>query len=240
MRRTIWNHWRSETTDLSMKLPKTWRIHNVFHASLLQQYKENNIYRTSYSRPPVELNNEGQEVYNVETILKHWRRGRGYQYYVKWEGYLITKASLEPEGSFSNNGNILNQYKQCHQLLYEYTDPGNCFCVIIDWQLGRTQLALLRYAQSIRKHVLPVWWYKPLTCWLSLRIPSLWNPATCLFPTSPLKMPAIWTYERQSFAPFPIDYSSKTFTPLVKENWQISHVRYLLRGQHASLARFWH
>ena len=116
MRRTIWNHWRSGTTDLSMKLPKTWRIHNVFHASLLQRYKENNIYRTSYSRPPVELNDEGQEVYNVETILKHWRRGRGYQYYVKWEGYPITKASLEPEGSFSNNGNILNQYKQCHQL----------------------------------------------------------------------------------------------------------------------------
>ena len=53
-------------------------------------------------------------------------------------------------------------------------------------------------------------------------------------------MPTIQTYERRSFAPFPIDYSSETFTPLVKENQQISHVRYLLQGQHASLARFRH
>jgi Chromo (CHRromatin Organisation MOdifier) domain len=36
---------------------------------------------------------EGEEVYEVETILKHQRRGRGYQYYVKWKGYPITEAT---------------------------------------------------------------------------------------------------------------------------------------------------
>ena len=99
-----------------LKLPETWRIHNVFHASLLRRYKENNIYGTNYDWPPVKLNNEGQEVYNVEMILKHRRRGRGYQYYVKWEGYPITEALWEPEESFSNDGDILDQYKQRHQL----------------------------------------------------------------------------------------------------------------------------
>ena len=53
-------------------------------------------------------------------------------------------------------------------------------------------------------------------------------------------MPPIQVYEQRSFAPFPIAYSSKTFAPLVWENRQISHVQYLLRGQHASLARFQH
>ena len=53
-------------------------------------------------------------------------------------------------------------------------------------------------------------------------------------------MPPIRVYEQQSFAPFPIAYSSETFAPLVRENRQISHVRYLLWGQCASLARFWH
>ena len=76
-----------------LKLPETWKIHNVFHASLLRQYRENNIYGTNYDRPPARLNNEGQEVYNVETILKHRKRGQGYQYYVKWEGCPITEAS---------------------------------------------------------------------------------------------------------------------------------------------------
>ena len=108
-----------EITDVltyRLKLPETWRIHNVFHASLLQRYKENDIYGANYTQPPAELNDEGQEVYNVETILKHPKRGRGYQYYVKWEGYPITEASWELEGSFSNDGNILGQYKLHHQL----------------------------------------------------------------------------------------------------------------------------
>ena len=54
-----------------LKLPETWKIHNVFHASLLRRYKENDIYGDNYARPPAELGNEGQEVYNVEMILKH-------------------------------------------------------------------------------------------------------------------------------------------------------------------------
>ena len=99
-----------------LNLPKTWKIHNVFHTSLLRQYRENKVYRANYKRPPAELDHEGQEVYNIEMILRHWKRGRGYQYYVKWEGYPITKASWEPEGSFSNNGDVLNQYKTHHQL----------------------------------------------------------------------------------------------------------------------------
>ena len=94
-----------------LKLLETWKIHNVFHTSLLWQYRENNVYGTNYDWPLAKLNDEGQEVYNMETILKHWRQGRGYQYYVKWEGYPITKASWEPEGSFSNDGDILDQYK---------------------------------------------------------------------------------------------------------------------------------
>ena len=99
-----------------LKLLETWKIHNVFHASLLWQYRENDVYGTNYDQPLAKLNNEGQEVYNVETILKHQRRGWGYQYYVKWEGYPITEASWEPEGSFLNDSDILDRYKQCHQL----------------------------------------------------------------------------------------------------------------------------
>ena len=54
-----------------LKLPETWKIHNVSHASLLRQYKENDVYGTNYDWPLAKLNNERQEVYNVETILKH-------------------------------------------------------------------------------------------------------------------------------------------------------------------------
>jgi hypothetical protein len=60
-----------------LKLPESWKIHNVFHAALLRRYIENEVYGNNYPRPLPKLL-EGEEVYEVETILKHWRRGRGY------------------------------------------------------------------------------------------------------------------------------------------------------------------
>ena len=53
-------------------------------------------------------------------------------------------------------------------------------------------------------------------------------------------MPPTRTYHQRSFAPFPIMYSSESFAPLVQEDRQITHVHYLLRGQHAALAHFHH
>ena len=53
-------------------------------------------------------------------------------------------------------------------------------------------------------------------------------------------MPPIHTFDNCSFYPFPINYSSETFAPLVRSDCQISHVRYLLCGQHAAQARFQH
>ena len=53
-----------------LKLPETWKIHNVFHAILLRPYIENEIHGNNYPQPPPELL-EGEEVYEVETILKH-------------------------------------------------------------------------------------------------------------------------------------------------------------------------
>ena len=53
-------------------------------------------------------------------------------------------------------------------------------------------------------------------------------------------MPPARTFNNRSFYPFPIDYSSETFAPLVRSDRQISHVIYLLRGQPAAIARFHH
>ena len=73
MRRTIQNRIKTRTKTYWLKLPKTWKIHNVFHATLLHPYIKNEIYGNNYLRPPAELL-EGEEVYKVDSILKHWRR----------------------------------------------------------------------------------------------------------------------------------------------------------------------
>jgi hypothetical protein len=98
-----------------LKLPKSWKIHNVFHAVLLRPYIENEIHGNNFPRPPPELL-EGEEVYEVESILKHRRRGRKLEYNVKWKGYPISETSWESEEAFSTDGDMLTRYKQRHQL----------------------------------------------------------------------------------------------------------------------------
>ena len=106
-----------------LKLPTTWKVHNVFHASLLRQYKENEVYRANFDWPPAEL--IGKEVYEVETILKHRKQGQRYQYFVKWKGYPITEALWEPEEVFIEAESLLDQYKLWHWLWIEnHTKPS--------------------------------------------------------------------------------------------------------------------
>src|SRR5271168_118677 len=62
-----------------LKLPETRKIHDVFHAILLQPYVENKVHGGNFPRPLPELL-EGEEVYEVKSIIKHRRQGRGYQY----------------------------------------------------------------------------------------------------------------------------------------------------------------
>jgi hypothetical protein len=60
-----------------LKLPTTWKIHNVFHAVLLEPYIKTEVHGENFSRPIPDIF-DGEEVYNMETILKHRRRGRSY------------------------------------------------------------------------------------------------------------------------------------------------------------------
>ena len=60
-----------------LQLLKTWQIHNVFHATLLCPYKENSVHGENFAEPPPELV-EGEEVYEIKTILNHRKWGWGY------------------------------------------------------------------------------------------------------------------------------------------------------------------
>ena len=57
-----------------LKLLTSWQIHNIFHATLLKPYRENEIYGESFTEPPPELV-EGKEVYEVGTIRGHRKWG---------------------------------------------------------------------------------------------------------------------------------------------------------------------
>jgi hypothetical protein len=71
-----------------LTLPHQWKIHDVFHVDLLTPYIETDFHGPNYTRPPPDLI-DGEEEYEIESILKSRRYGRGrkVQYLVKWKGY---------------------------------------------------------------------------------------------------------------------------------------------------------
>src|ERR1700730_14143550 len=80
-----------------LELPASWRIHDVFHASLLSPYQETHAHGPNFSRPPPDLI-DGEEEYEVERIISHRRHGRArtLQYLVKWKGYPESDNTWEP------------------------------------------------------------------------------------------------------------------------------------------------
>ena len=87
----------------------SWRIHPVFHVSLLEPYRADG--RVQPPPPPIEM--EGNLEYEVETILDHRYRGtrnRKASYLVVWKGYAPEHNTWEPERNLKNAPEILADY----------------------------------------------------------------------------------------------------------------------------------
>jgi len=71
-----------------LALPINWRIHNVFHASLINPYHETTAHSPNFTCPPPDLI-KGEEEFEVERIVAHQTFGQSkhLQYLIKWKGY---------------------------------------------------------------------------------------------------------------------------------------------------------
>ena len=70
-------------TPLSYRLDllKQWKIHPVFHAALLTPYRETEMHGPNFLNLPPDLI-EGEKEYEVEAIIAHKKKGRGYYFLV--------------------------------------------------------------------------------------------------------------------------------------------------------------
>ena len=71
-----------------LELPPQWKIHDIFHVDLLTPYRETELHRPNFTKPPPDLI-DGEEEYEIEEVLqsRKYGRGRKVQYLVKWKGY---------------------------------------------------------------------------------------------------------------------------------------------------------
>ena len=94
-------------------LPKTWKIHLVFHTSLLSPYHENSIHGLNFPALPPDLI-EGEEEYKIEKILCHHNASSAYMFLIQWKGYSAKEDSWISEWDLKHAKSTLNDYKKLH------------------------------------------------------------------------------------------------------------------------------
>ena len=87
-----------------LELPQTWKIHPIFHTSLLRPF-QTSTWSTTQESAVDELELEDDRSYDVEKLLR-WRwsgpsgRRRKKELLVLWAGYSIDDASWIPANNF--------------------------------------------------------------------------------------------------------------------------------------------
>jgi hypothetical protein len=97
-----------------LALPSTMsKLHPVFHASLLKPYYPSGTVQP----PPPIIDEEGDMVYFVETILDHRSRKSGRKtltdYLIKWRGYSHEHNTWEPASNIMDPELIEDYEKRC-------------------------------------------------------------------------------------------------------------------------------
>ena len=81
-----------------LHLPPTWKVHNIFHASLLSPYKQTDAHGPNFSTPPPDLI-KSEEEYEVETIISHKGPPGQRKYLTAWKGYPSSENTWEPKSN---------------------------------------------------------------------------------------------------------------------------------------------
>ena len=98
-----------------LKLPDQWRIHPIFHASLLSPFRETTTHGPAQSEPPPDIIDNHEE-YEVEAIHSHSGKGKRRKYWVKWKGYSEADATWEPISNLTHISEMLSQYNKQHKI----------------------------------------------------------------------------------------------------------------------------
>ena len=93
-----------------LKLPKQWKIHNIFHASLLSLYRKTLEHGPNFPQPPPEPIGTEEE-YEINKIINHQGTAARRQYLIHWKGYSDAEQTWKLESNLGNALSVLKEYK---------------------------------------------------------------------------------------------------------------------------------
>ena len=97
-------------TAFRLRIPSQWKIHPVFHASLLTTYKETPEHGPNFLQLPPDLI-DGEEEYEVKAVLRHRGRPGCRTFLIRWKGYSAAEDTWEPERNLGNAQPLITEYK---------------------------------------------------------------------------------------------------------------------------------
>lgn len=101
------------TRSYRLQLPKTMKIHPVFHVDLLKRHRPDLIPgRTPRPLPPVVV--DGEEEFVVDSILDSRLFKGQLQYFVHWKNYSVSDRSWEPAQNLKNSPDLITKFHQSH------------------------------------------------------------------------------------------------------------------------------
>ena len=93
---------------IKLKLPASFRIHNVINVSQVWPYKPPVAGQSSVPPEPIDV--ERNPEYEVEEILDARLKHGKLEYLVKWSGYTNDYNTWEPEANCANSSNIISNF----------------------------------------------------------------------------------------------------------------------------------
>jgi len=100
-------------TSYQLDLPLTWKIHPVFHTTLLTPYKETEAHSPNFLEPPPDII-EGEPEWEVEKILAEQRYRNQHQYLIRWKNYSPAHDSWTNENDIHAD-ELIKQYQDNNQ-----------------------------------------------------------------------------------------------------------------------------
>jgi len=98
--------------NCKLQLPKSWRIHPVFHNSLISPYQETTAHGPNFTRPTPEIVQGEDDHYEVEKVLQSRLspNKKGILYLIKWKGYLDSENSWLPASQMKHAQCLVHQF----------------------------------------------------------------------------------------------------------------------------------